>query len=74
MDGSRFFLCNFHDVSEHGARLQVEDTNAIPDEVMLMLAGPRGAKRHCRVVWRNDDSIGVSFVPKPRDDGDLSIR
>lgn len=61
-DGGQSFPCVFADVSESGARLMVEDAAAVPDRIVLMLAGDDGARRHCEVVWRETDRLGVRFL------------
>lgn len=54
--------CVIQDISETGARLGLKDAVEVPDEFILRLAGQRAASRHCMVVWRETDSIGVRFV------------
>lgn len=65
-DGRQHFDCTFADISETGARLVVEDPDAIPDSVRLLLAQGRGIHRHCEVVWRAKDRIGVRFLAAPK--------
>ena len=48
------------DISETGAQLELFDTQSIPDEFLLIVAG--GAKRLCQMVWRSKDRVGVTFV------------
>lgn len=68
LDGSgRRFDCTFADVSETGARLVVENSESVPDAVLLLLAGGRGPHRACEVVWRADELLGVRFVPPAQD-------
>jgi PilZ domain-containing protein len=47
--------CSISDISESGARL------ALPETFMLLLTANGGARRHCRVVWREGLMIGVEF-------------
>jgi len=54
--------CVVADISESGARLNVEDPDSIPDEFMLVLARRGDAQRKCRVVWRKPRQIGVEFT------------
>ena len=53
--------CMICDVSQQGARIAVVRQNDIPDEFRLMLGGG-GAHRHCRVVWRTEQQVGVAFL------------
>ena len=55
--------CVLSDVSEHGARLDVESTESIPDEFMLFLSRRGVPRRKCRVAWRSDEQaqLGVRF-------------
>jgi hypothetical protein len=48
------------DVSASGAQLKIASTIGIPDEFDLVIKG--AAARHCRVVWRKVDQIGVEFA------------
>ena len=54
--------CAVADISETGARLNVEDIDSIPDEFMLVLSRRGDAQRKCRVVWRKQRQIGVEFT------------
>jgi hypothetical protein len=62
--GTAVIDCTLHDVSTTGARLKVGSPIGIPDTFDLAVAG--GQTRHCRVVWRKPDQIGVEFVPNER--------
>ena len=53
--------CKLFDVSEAGARIEVEDTTPIPDHFMLFLSNNGAARRPCQVVWRNSNQLGVKF-------------
>jgi hypothetical protein len=53
--------CKLFDVSEAGARIEVEDTTPIPDHFMLFLSNNGAARRACQVVWRNSNQLGVKF-------------
>src|SRR5690349_14482357 len=54
--------CAVADISESGARLNVEDPDSIPDEFMLVLSRRGDAQRKCHVVWRKPRQIGVEFT------------
>lgn len=53
--------CVLSDISDHGARLDVEDGAALPDTFMLWLSARGRPRRVCRVVWRNEKQVGVEF-------------
>jgi hypothetical protein len=53
--------CKLFDVSEAGARIEVEDATPIPDHFMLFLSNNGAARRACQVVWRNSNQLGVKF-------------
>jgi hypothetical protein len=53
--------CKLFDVSEAGARIEVEDATPIPDQFMLFLSRNGAARRACQVVWRNSNQLGVKF-------------
>lgn len=61
-DGSPLQGCMVSDVSETGARLDVEHPEALPEAFTLVLSGRGGIHRQCRVMWRTEDQIGVRFV------------
>ena len=53
--------CWVSDISDGGVRLHAESV-AVPDEFGLMLHGPTGGRRECRVVWRLGHEVGAEFV------------
>jgi PilZ domain len=53
--------CSIADISERGARLSLEGAKDLPDTFVLLLTANGGARRHCRVVWREEMTIGVTF-------------
>jgi hypothetical protein len=74
--------CVLSDISDSGARIDIDETKPIPDEFILLLTSNGAARRKCRVVWRKPRQLGVSFerhlnggdqtslVPKPDADED----
>ncbi|GAB6843757.1 hypothetical protein HNR00_003437 [Methylorubrum rhodinum] len=52
--------CLVHDLSESGVRITLPDAAAIP-EVFLLSASCLPSAAVCRVVWRNDETIGARF-------------
>jgi hypothetical protein len=53
--------CIVSDISQGGARLDVESAAELPDQFQLLLSGPGGIYRQCRAVWRTNNQIGVQF-------------
>lgn len=52
--------CTVHNISIGGANLEVENSTEIPDLFDLLIASENG-KRHCHIVWRKEQRIGVAF-------------
>ena len=50
--------CTIRNISETGAALDVASQLGIPTEFMLAIDGEQ---RPCRVVWRKEKRIGVTF-------------
>jgi hypothetical protein len=53
--------CTLSDVSDAGARLEVDETVSIPDHFILFLSSNGAARRSCEVVWRQARQVGVKF-------------
>jgi hypothetical protein len=53
--------CVVSDISEGGARLDVESAAELPDQFQLLLSGRDGIYRQCRAVWRTHNQVGVQF-------------
>jgi len=54
--------CVLADVSEFGARINVEDEAALPDLFFLLFSRSGKTRRVCQVVWRKPRQIGVKFM------------
>jgi hypothetical protein len=52
--------CTVRNISETGAALDVLSPLYIPDRVTLVMQTEQ-SKRPCRVVWRKERRIGVTF-------------
>lgn len=61
---SHILACTVHDVSETGARIETGRPDAVPDRFTLLLTPNGFPRRDCRVVWRRDGFLGVTFVPR----------
>jgi hypothetical protein len=53
--------CSISDISESGARISLERDDELPQTFILLLTANGGARRHCRVVWREGLVVGVEF-------------
>ena len=53
--------CTLSDISDTGARIDVETAEDLPDQFMLLLSGNGSPRRKCRVIWRQPTQIGVNF-------------
>lgn len=58
--------CALMDVSDAGARLAVLAVDMVPDEFVLRMSATSNVIRQCKVVWRKDDEIGITYL-KPGD-------
>ena len=53
--------CVVYDLSESGVHLTMLSTTEVPNT--FILDGPCVTSRICEVVWRTDESLGVSLRP-----------
>jgi hypothetical protein len=69
-DGSPAREATLCDASQDGAQIVVADPDSLPDDFVLALSADGAARRHCHVVWRSGNQIGVEFLkpqkPAPR--------
>jgi hypothetical protein len=56
--------CALSDISDSGARIEIDDSEIVPDRFPLFLSGNGKARRICRVVWRKPKQIGVTFATR----------
>jgi len=56
--------CVLSDISDTGARIDVEDSKALPERFVLLLSSNGSARRTCRVMWRKPQQVGVKFERK----------
>ena len=54
-------LCTVIDLSQGGAGLWLGTTFGIPNTFKLLIADER-APRLCKVAWKKDHRLGISFV------------
>ena len=55
-------MCTLADISATGARVVIVRPDDIPNEVTLLLSNG-GARRRCRIAWRNGKEFGLEFLP-----------
>jgi hypothetical protein len=61
LDGGVRRDCALSDISHIGARINIPDSDVIPDSFLLLLAANGTARRRCRVIWRKPLELGVKF-------------
>jgi hypothetical protein len=61
LEAGQLHGCVLSDVSDSGARIDIDETKEIPDQFTLLLASNGSAQRKCRVIWRQPRQIGVTF-------------
>ncbi len=54
--------CVVQDLSSTGARVTVDDPNALPAKLRLAFSRDARTGRSCEVVWRRGKTVGVKFV------------
>lgn len=60
-DDAELIPCTILDVSDIGARLQLQDESELPPNFVLLLTPNGGPRRQCRVVWQTGVAVGVEF-------------
>lgn len=53
--------CVLTDISDSGARIEVENAETVPDHFTLMFTANGGPRRLCKVAWREKGIVGVHF-------------
>jgi hypothetical protein len=54
--------CVVQNMSATGARIAIDDPNALPAKLRLALSRDARTGRPCEVVWRRGKIVGVKFV------------
>jgi hypothetical protein len=57
--GGNEILCTVRDLSRNGACLGVQTTAGLPALFQVLIEGQ--ALKNCRVMWRGETMLGVSF-------------
>ena len=63
--GTQIIPCAIVDISDSGARLQLENECELPEQFVLFLTKGGKTRRHCKIVWRDGLFMGVQF-PRPQ--------
>src|SRR5438552_6685863 len=53
--------CVVLDISEIGAQLAIPEPAETPDEFTILLTPSGSPSRHCQLLWRSTDKVGVLF-------------
>ena len=54
--------CVVQDLSSTGAKVTIDDGNALPGRLRLAFSRDARTGRSCEVVWRRGKTVGVKFV------------
>ena len=73
LDDEKLHGCVLSDISDTGARLDVEDSQMLPDRFRLLLSGASSTRRECRVIWRGPAQLGVAFEKRLTDAGESTL-
>jgi len=60
-DGSPLRDCRLIDISDGGAKLEIDDIDEIPGEFRLWLSRHGRQSYACRIAWSGQNTIGVEF-------------
>lgn len=67
VDGSEREACVVGNMSQSGALLLVEQSERMPEQILLIIDG-ENVRRPARIVWRRPNAIAVSFLSGQKDD------
>jgi hypothetical protein len=62
-DGETEIVCFVMDVSPGGAKIMTEAAIDVSDRFVLTLVPEHPRRQPCEVVWRNDRTYGIKFLP-----------
>ena len=65
--------CVLSDISDQGARIDVQDSAVLPEHFVLLLSANGAARRNCQVVWRKPNQVGVKFQAKLHDGAEATL-
>jgi hypothetical protein len=65
-DDSPAKACMVADVSETGARIELESPGDLPKEFWLLLSRDGKVRRRCELVWQTGEQVGARYLmPAP---------
>jgi hypothetical protein len=67
-DGTQRRECTVVDVSKDGARIVMSSPTRLPKEFWLVFTKDGTRRRRCRIVWRSQQQIGVTYLGPPLSD------
>jgi PilZ domain len=65
--------CVLFDVSDSGARIELQDSAILPEHFLLLLSANGAARRYCHVVWRQPNQVGVKFEASLPESADATL-
>jgi hypothetical protein len=65
-DAQSLIECTIEDASTGGARLTLRSALDLPERFDLRLTKSAQAAKHCRVVWREGNAVGVEFLAESK--------
>lgn len=63
VDGAQREACVVGNLSASGALLLVENSDAIPEDIILLIDGEKN-RRPAHIVWRRHNAVAVSFITR----------
>jgi PilZ domain len=64
--------CILSNFSNTGARITGVLACTVPDEFLLRIKGGRHGTRKCRVLWRDNDTLGAEFTDYETSEADVN--
>jgi PilZ domain len=61
LDNLTSIACTIRDVSETGAKVRVDESNAVPHKFRLVILADNTI-RDAQIAWKRDGEIGVNFT------------
>jgi PilZ domain-containing protein len=65
--------CVLFDVSDSGARIELQDSSILPEHFLLLLSANGAARRYCNIVWREPNQVGVKFEAALPESSDATL-
>jgi hypothetical protein len=71
-DGAISAECTVNQLSDVGARINIAGSIALPDAFDIVIP-QKGTSRRARLIWRNEDQVGVAFFDERESPGDPAV-